>query len=781
MKQFMKKRVQLFLAVAGATLVAVGISCWLFSCALPDYSETLRQEREKVGRVILDRKDRPLRLLPDAQGRLSLWTEIRRVPPCLKTAVLAAEDRRFSYHPGFDPIAILRALYINATRGRIVSGASTITQQAVRLLHPRPRTVKAKIQELLESMKMEWQLSKDEILELYLNLSPMGGTIRGVGLAAWVYFGKDIDQINAAEAACLAALPRSPTRYDPRRATGRRLLLTQKDCILRRMADLGWMGRDALKVLLGSSVDFAISQAPHEAPHFVDFVLSMTTTTEPRLKTTLDLDLQRGVERILRSHRNRLADMGIRQASALVISAREGEILGMVGSLDYGPKDQGYNNGVVALRGAGSTLKPFLYALALDRGHNAFSEIPDTFRSYPSPQGDYLPYNADRRSYGPVTTRSALGNSLNISAVKMIKSLGVYQFYEVLQSLGIAGDRTGPPGRYGLGLAIGNIEVSLYRLVQAYGALAREGYYRPLVFKKAERAGAIRVFSSEAAYVVSDILADPSARLLTFGNPDYLEFGFPVSLKTGTSSSFRDAWMIAYTPSHVVGVWAGNFDARPNRGEAGAAACGPIVKEILHRIYKAVPPTAFQRPRGVSERRICWMSGKFASPACPYTSIELFIGELSDEATCSMTHGAHQVYFLGAPYARWLVRREMEQGAGRFRLTQVPGSAPTMIERAAPGLVAGAEIGPVEKIARVSILSPHDHDHFVISAHREERIHFRALANPLVSHLTWLVDGIEIGQTAPPYELFWEPTRGTHRIHALTPDNEAARVIIHVE
>ncbi len=754
--------------------------CCTVYLALPDFSASLNDEMAKSGQVVLDRNGRVLRVLPDDRGRLGIWCSIDNVPQCLKHATVAAEDKRFYYHPGFDPLAIARAIHANIVRGKTVSGASTITQQVVRMLRPRPRTYTAKLIEILESLKMEIQLSKDQILELYLNLSPMGGNTRGAAPASKLYFGKDLQNINSAEAAVLAALPRCPSRYDPRKAPGRKLVLAEKDRILKRMRKLGFIGENELRGMLGRSVEIRSDAIGLEAPHFTDMVLQEDRRNSSRIHTTLDLELQHSVETILRSHRHRLAGFGIAQVGALVVSVDNAEVLAMVGSFGYRTRDLGYNNAVLARRSVGSALKPFLYAVALDEGHNSFSELPDTLRTYATPQGDYVPLNVDRRTYGPVTVRSALGNSLNISAVKTLQSLGIERFYEALKSVALIDDDSPPSGHYGLGLAVGNVETSLFNLVQAYLALANEGVFRRLVFIKDGQATASRVFSAEASYIVTDILADPSARLLTFGNPQYFNFGFPVSLKTGTSTNFRDNWIVAYTPRHVIGIWAGNFSGNPTRNAAGSDSCGPILKDVIDHIYKSARPGQFRKPDAVREVSVCWMSGKPASPRCPYTTRELFIGDPSSAEQCSLAHTPDQFIHLGGQYARWVFRRESEHISGRFRLG--PGNSVLSPPRPRPiGSLIRNETAPLVKAARISIVRPHNLDRFVLSRHEDNRVRFRAEAEPLVPYVIWLMDGVEIARTEPPYEFLWPAVRGRHVVHALTPDNRASRIAIMVE
>lgn len=763
------------IVVVAALVAALAVTLAAYHL-LPDYSKALEEQPARVGAAVLDRDGRILRLFPDEKGRFGLWRQRGRFPEHLKAAVIAAEDQRFYYHPGFDPIAIARAVRTNAERGRIVSGASTITQQVVRLIKPRPRTFGSKIIETLESMKMEWQLSKEQILVLHLNLSPMGGNIRGAGLASRIYFGKDVEHITLAEAAVLAALPRSPSRLDPRRPTGRKLVLAEKDRILKRMAALGWITPEQLRMSLGSVVVFKNRRIPLRAPHVVDLVIRRSARQDNPIRTTLDPDLQVGLERILKSHANRLRRIGIRQAAGLVVSVRDGKIRAMVGSLGYGEQDQGFNNAVVSRRSAGSTLKPFLYALALQKGYAPVSEVEDTDRSYPTPHGVYLPLNADRRAYGPVNIRLALGNSLNMSAIKVTRSVGLDDLLKALQSLEVV-DHNGPPAdHYGLGLAVGNVEVSLLRLVQAYRCLADKGEFRRLKVLQSEKTTSTRVFSPEVAYVISHILADPSARLLTFGNPGYFDFGFPVALKTGTSTGYRDAWTVAYTTRHVVGVWAGNFDGRPGFGKTGSAVCGPIVNEVIRTLYGAGPPEAFARPMAVREAVVCSMSGKLAGPQCPYTTTELLVGGMT-LPKCDMPH-KDQHHDLGAGYASWLDRRESRQGESRFRLKK-PELASTGL-RGVPGVRSPRSGGPAGR-SRIEIISPHDHDRFILGRHRPNRVIFRALPDTVVDHVIWFLDGVETARTGPPYEFSWEATRGLHVLHAVTPSNDAARVTFQVE
>ncbi len=632
-KMILKRKWPLALIIIMSLTLA---GSWILYCRLPDYSNAIGEQRNRAGFCVLDRHGEVLRMFPDNQGNFVIWSDLSSTPQCLKDAIIAAEDKRFYSHIGFDPIAVIRAVCENVSQMRIVSGASTISEQVVRLIHPRPRTYKSKVIELICSVKLEIQLTKDQIMELYVNLSPMGRNIKGVGLAARTYFSKSVEHINAAEAAMLAVLPRSPARFDPRFESGRARLDKEKDKVLRQMAAVGNLTEASLAVMEKAEVPLRSHPFPLEAPHFVDLLLSLHGSGAT-IKSTLDLNLQHSVEGILQSHRRRLAKLGITQAGILIASVPKAEVLTFVGSMGYGPKNAGYVSAVSANRGAGSILKPFLYALALEHGFGSTSEIPDTFRTYYTPFGDYQPFNADRRWYGPVSVRIALGNSLNIPAVKALKTVGIDEFYGMLDRLGLIGPSSLSAELYGLGLAIGNVEVNLYSLVQAYTVFATNGTFQRLKPVPGNDRGS-QAIEPGIAYIINHILADPSARLLTFGNPDFFDFGFPVCLKTGTSSNYRDCWMVAYTSRHIIGMWAGNFDGRSVGSAAASSAVGPIMKDIISHLYRGREPEPFERPSSVKDVRICWMSGKLATSRCPYVAKDLVISGNGELETCDLPH-----------------------------------------------------------------------------------------------------------------------------------------------
>ena len=723
----------------------------------PDFRAAFETNKNRPTQVVTDRNGKILRIVPDKDGHVNIWKGIEELPVNLIQATIYSEDRRFYYHPGFDPLAIIRAAFTNMKRLRKVSGASTISQQVVRLINPRPRTYYSKLIELLESLKLEFQLSKTEILELYLNMVPMGGQLRGMGLASLIYFSKDVSLVGFHEAACLAVIPRAPTRFDPTNANGRGELLKNADLLLRKMI--------SMRANPNEQVDRSYSQKPlrfhprilpNEAPHFVNEIVKKYSNGEAEIKTTIDWRLQSLIEQKLQSHKERLRHLGAKQSAVIVVSTENRDVLSMVGSLNYGHDNLGYNNGATSFRSAGSTLKPFLYALALSKGFSGSSEVADTFRIYKTGNGDYMPFNANRISYGPVTFRSALGNSLNIPAIKMMEHVRLGEFYSLLKDLGLISEKHDHAEKYGLGLTLGAIEIRLFDLVQAYACLSDQGNFLPLRVVLNERNSSKKIFPEQVASEINDILKDPLARILALGNPVYFDFGFPVSLKTGTSSKFRDSWAIGYTSRHVVGVWAGNFEGFPTRDAYGAISCGPILKEIMSLIYLGTEVTM---PDQFSKKKFT------TSP----DDKPLEICEQQGNIESQLASGKEHIY-LGPAYARWIHKREKEQGPGRFRLQ------PTLDPEKKRYLKADTK-----KRKGVEIVNPHDGDRFVFLNSHPPTIVIRAQPREVVKEIIWLIDGKEASRTPPPYEFFWKSSMGEHTIHAVTPSNEATQIRIKVD
>jgi penicillin-binding protein 1C len=740
--------------------------------------------------VVMDRAGQVLQTLPDTQGERHEWVSIDQVPERLIQAFIAAEDERFYFHPGFDPWAIIRATFSNLWEGRIVSGASTLTQQMVRLVYARPRTFSGKVSEISRALKAEWHLSKAEILEQYLNRVPLGNNLMGVGIASQVYFGKPVSSLNTTEMATLAALPKAPGRLSPYRPDTHRLV-NRRNWVLGRMCGLGYLTEEECQRSQAQALEVTPKRFSFEAPHLVNMLIErgLTEAASSTLQTTLDSSIQSRLQTILLSHRSRLLESGATQAAAMVVGNRGNEVLALVGSLEYSEKGLGFNNGVKALRSPGSALKPFLYGLALDQGYTAATLLEDTRRRYRSARGEYYPRNFNREEYGPTTIRTALGNSLNLSAIRMIGRVGFDNFFHFLEEIQLINTPEKGSGYYGLGLAIGNLEVSLEQLVTAYAMLAHDGDFTPLRYLTgAPLEQGQRVLSEQACFIIRDILADPSSRLLTFGGSTELDFPYRVAWKTGTSTHYRDSWILGLTPDYTVGVWVGNFSGEPMSELGGATGAGPIFADLFKFLYRDSSPGSFPVPEGVVQEEVCGYSGMMRTTHCPTTRKEWFIegSQPRQECTFHRQEGLH--HDLETPYAGWLYDREQEGLSAPYRLAGLSGSElfsdpeEALEEQGLRSTNASTSVSQPTRRSVIEITYPAHGDRLLLNrSDQRNQICFEATVSGPPVTVTWLVDGVEYSQTGPPYRAYWRMEKGEHRIAAVCEGSEGDEINIQVE
>lgn len=638
------KRILAAAALAGAALFAASLYV-PFPAAKLDPGPVLSLR-------IVDRSGSLLReVLSDEDGRCR-WLGAEGMSPHLVRATIAAEDRDFFLHGGIRLPSVVRALVQNVRHGRVVSGASTITQQVVRNIRRKPRTIIAKLAEAWLAVRLEHTLSKSAILVQYLNRVPYGNGTFGAEAASRLYFDKPCRQIGLAEAAFLAGLPRSPSASNPfRNPKG---ALGRKTEVLRRMARARLITVEEFERADAEPLNILPREDRFRAPHFCDLILDSLGTGarygSREVRTTLDLGLQRKVEVLLRKRVDSLRDRGISNGAVVVMDNATGDVLALAGSADYfADADSGQVNGAVALRQPGSALKPFTYALALERGLTAASIIEDVPDAFPSCEGNYEPRNYDRKSHGPVRMRSALASSYNVPAVSVLERLGPDLLYHRLKALGFDSLEK-PPAHYGLGLTLGNGEVRLIELVGAYGALAAGGRFRRprTILGTTDREGRKASFAPEklsgviapgAAYIITHVLADPDARIPTFGYDSPLRLPFPCAAKTGTSKDYRDNWTVGYTPAHTVGVWMGNFDGKPMHDVSGITGCGPLFRDIC-LLLEGGSSRPFSEPPGVVRASICPASGVLAGPLCPGRVIEIFIAGTEPKEACRERHGS---------------------------------------------------------------------------------------------------------------------------------------------
>ena len=618
--------------------------------------------------LLTDRENRPLRELPIDGHYARAAVPIGEIPLVLQQATIAAEDRRFLSHRGVDFLAAFRALGSQLGlrhAGEHRSGGSTITEQLIKLAEPRPRTLRAKLYEAVQALRLEQVWSKDRILAAYLNRLDYGNLNVGCVQAARAYFGKPLADLSPAECALLAGLPQSPTRLNPYHHPDR--ARQRQAWVLARMAVGGSLPADTLARALAETPHLLPRARVFDAPHFTTRLLAelpRATLTEAGgetglTRTTLDLELNRFVADHLRQHVAGLRAEHVGNGAVVVIDNRSAEVRALVGSADFASPRGGQIDGTWARRSPGSTIKPFTYLLAFEHGATPADLVADLPAEFPARSAIYRPENYSHRYYGPMRLRPALANSLNISAVKVLA--GPAGGPAVLQRrLREAGLTTLPlaADHYGLGLTLGNAETRLLELTNAYAALARLGEYRPWRLLPTDPAPPGTPWCDpRAAYLVADILADNTARALSFGVDSNLHWSFRVACKTGTSTDFRDNWAIGYTPEFTVGVWVGNFDGRPMVNVSGVTGAGPLLHEVFERLHAVRATTWYEPPPGVVARTVHRVTGHLLPPEKandPDGMTEYFLADHLPPLESPTDYDACGRVVLPGEYASWL-------------------------------------------------------------------------------------------------------------------------------
>jgi len=631
--------------------------------------------------ALLDRNGIPLREARVAE-RFSHELALEDVPRNVIEAVLAAEDKRFYSHHGIDWLAAGRAGFAGLMRGHVVSGASTITQQLVKISARRPRTLRAKLIESLTALRLEQSWSKDQILAGYLNRLDFGNLNIGLATAADYYFGKPVSDLSDAEAAFLAGLPKNPRRLNPHVApdAARRRQIT----VLERMRANRQLDVARYDAAVLEPLTLRPPQRRFRAPHFVEMILrQLPETSVTELRTTLDFRLNEQVEKIVRDRLAQLREQNVRNAAAVVIDNATGDVIALVGSENYFEPGAGQVNGAWAQRSAGSALKPFTYLLALERGATPATMVADVRTSFPAAGGFYRPENYNRRCYGPVRYRTALASSLNIPAVKVLVAAGgPAALHERLRECGLT-TLNRPAEVYGLGLTLGNCEARLLEMTNAYASLARLGEFRPWRVLSTQPSSAHRYSRPELVWQIADMLSDNSARTLAFGMNSALRFDYPVACKTGTSTDFRDNWTIGFTPEFSVGVWAGNFDGSPMREVSGVTGAGPILHAIFDYLHGNYGTSWYRTPPGIVERSIHPLTGKLLADDDARGVLEKFVADRLPAVECAGDYDLAGHVRLSAEYTDWFRSAEnslrdravLGAGPGELLITSpLPGS-----------------------------------------------------------------------------------------------------------
>jgi len=762
---------------------------------------------------IYDRHGRLLYQVVMAREGTHTYVPLEQIPESLREATVAVEDASFYRNPGFDVFAMGRALVQNLQAGRIVAGGSTITQQLVRNLYfsreeRASRSPWRKVRETILAFRLTRHLSKDKILELYLNQVYYGNLAYGVEAAARTYFGKSARDLDLAEASLLSGLPQSPAVYDP--LANLPAAKQRQRTVLSLMERRGCISQAEAEAAFEEPLHFAEAIFPMEAPHFVVYVRSLldrqlgAEALEQgglRVYTSLDLDMQHIAEGIVGRQVASLTDHDVSNAALVALDPTTGQILAMVGSADYFDEDiDGAVNMAVAPRQPGSSIKPITYAAALSEGYTAATPIADVRTSFFTRKGElYMPDNYDAQFHGLVSLRYALGSSLNVPAVRVMDEIGVDTVLRLAHDLGIT--TLDDIGRYDLSLTLGGGEVRLLDLSAAYAAFASSGVRREPaailrvedssghVLYEWERPPAEHVLSPQVAYLITDILSDNRARMLTFGEYSPLRLSRPAAAKTGTTSDFRDNWTIGYTPDLVAGVWVGNADNRPMHQVSGVTGAGPIWHDFMEEALKDAPRQPFSRPEGLVESEVCEPTGLLPGPWCLQPRRELFVAG-SQPTTTETYYRALEVCAstgeLASPSC------PPEEVVARVFVFPPPEVVPWAREAGLPlalsalefpdgaaspswdGILSGSElqvriVSPEPGlVAEISGEIPSEHQALEIEA---------VLWGPSATQVVELYDNgaLLASLRDAPYRILWPLAEGTHRFTAVAYDGEGNR------
>jgi len=750
-----QRRLSLALLLTGG----IGGGVWLRCGALPP---GLLDTHESPSVVVVDRRGEVLYEARSTSGTRGSLLRPDEVPAALRDATIAAEDVRFRRHIGVDPIAIVRAAWKDVRARRIVEGGSTITQQVADLLLRQQtgaasRGWWAKAREAVIALRLEHHLTKDEILARYLSLAPYGNQITGAARASEAYFGRAVSSLTVAEAAFIAALPQQPTRFNPWRRPDAARARQQR--IITEMKTRGFITAEAAGAAIRERIVLEHERGGTLAPHFVQRALAAADrdSGDRRIVTTLDAELQRIVGGVIRANRESLDAHNAHNVAVAVLDNHTGDWLAWEGSGDYNDREHGGAiDGVTSPRQPGSALKPFTYAAAFERGVHPGRALADVPSHFPTAQAGilYEPRNYDGLYRGPLLVRYALAGSENIPAVVLASEVGVPAVSRMLRQSGFS-TLDNNAAFYGLGLTLGNAEVRLDEMVEAYAMLARGG----MAVRSSQR-----VISERSAFFLADILSDNEARAFIFGRGGSLEFPFTVAAKTGTSQAYRDNWAVGFTPDVTVGVWVGNFDRTPMRGSSGVTGAGPIFHEVMtaavERFGRSRDPLApvLAPPANVRRQSICAMSGLAAGDACP-TRVEEWVPSETPGGRCTWHHASDEGVITVWPdeYRAWASTQTRQPLAAR-RV-----SSPTIT-------AAGLQI--VNPLGGATYL----YDPTLRADFQTLKLRARGAAGDVV----WEINGARFGTSAADRAIEWPLTRGEHQIVATDTTGARAQTRISV-
>ncbi len=720
-----------------------------------------------------------IQLAPDDRWRSKV--SLDDIDPAYIEALLSIEDERFFWHTGFDPLSIVRALIQNTLTGEVVSGASTLTMQLVRIAEPRPRTYRSKLIETWRAMQLEWHFSKTEILELYLSFIPFGRNIEGIEAASLAFFGHLPTQLEAHQIALLIAIPQNPNARYPHPENQQRLQRSRNHIaqLLYRNQTLPIKDDAEFNHLLRTAVPTHFLDFPRDLPHLMD-QLSPWLKPSQKVLTTLDADVQQTLQQLLTSRRQQYNKLGIHNSAIVVVDKHTGQIRGLMGNFDYWSSEHGSTiPSYSVMRSAGSTLKPFLYAMAIDLGQatpvRIMEDIPQNFRGY-------QPRNYGAEYHGLVTLRESLSQSYNIPFIELLSEMGLDEFLHLLSQLGIRNFER-HRDRLGLSAAVG-LELTPLELAQAYTTLANLGHSTPLSLLNdsgldqhilLKHPLAESPISDGASWLTGEALRQRDRPDFP-DRMDYTAQHRPLSWKTGTSFGFHDAWTAGWGQDYVTTVWFGNLDHTSSVHLIGSQAAGTVFFELMERLEEPFLPPP--KPLSLTSIAVCAQTGLLPSPSCHDTIDTLALKTRVPTEKCTQ----HHTIFVDAdgrrtapqcsntplkPHTVWVPSMAFQ------RWSKLPVDLPPLAKSC-------------ENIATLqsTLLVEHpksNHRILLLNDGSDQRIPLQANHSDPHAKLYWYIDNQFLGYSQESTELWWTPTAGTHTIAVEDAHGNGDQITIQVD
>ena len=739
------------------------------------------------GTAYFDKNGELLRITLAPDDKYRLYTPLSEISPDIIRATILYEDKYFYYHPGINPIALIRATINYLSGAPHPAGASTITMQVARMKYDiNTREIMGKLKQIAAAIYLDLFYSKDEIITAYLNMAPYGGNIESIGAASQIYFDKPPKNLTTIESITLATIPQNPNRRGLNTASGLQNMMKMRGDLVRRW--IAETGSDKNLVTLAQMPLSARTtrELPFHAPHFVNFEISRTPTNESFVTTTLDLGLQRELERTMAAQITRGRSRGITNAAAILVNYKTMETVAYIGSADYFDKSiYGENDGVRARRSPGSTLKPLIYATAVDMGLiHSMTLLRDAKINF----GVYAPENSDSEFFGPVLARDALTHSRNIPAINLLRQIGIRNFYNILTASGVTNLKS--PEHYGISVALGGAETSMFELADIYATMANLGLRRDIrtnINAPTNKENETQILSPEAFFITLDMLAHQSTP--TKNIPFAKKQTMPIRhyWKTGTSSSFRDAWTAGIFGDFVLIVWVGNFDGTPNNAFSGALAAAPIyfaLADATQKYYAAhnmpIKNNNFLRDdMNISTVEMCDGVGGLAGKYCPKSVMAYFIPGKSPITTSSIYRAVpvdNKTGLRACNHNPKTTHMEIFEFWDSEYLDMFARAGIT--RNTPPPFMPGCDLDSVTSTrAAPVILSPIDGTRTVIlSDDNTQQIAFRAISDMTDAKIFWFLNDEMIGTTMSGETLVYDTPIGDYTVRIMDEMGMAATI-----